>query len=154
MTIRELIRKMNRFRPTSQEEFEDAISLNLVHLDSGCFREAYVIKGTRIVIKFNLDPAMKYHARREMRVIKRIFHRKSLRHLRRYVPKVYYQDYKNGVIVMELLSKVGKISAEAGGVIDQMFQDTFKRGGSDANYTNLGKNGRGQIKVLDLGCCG
>lgn len=151
MTLRSLVHKVNKHKPTTPEDFMDVTGAELIELDQGCFREAYAVAGKRVVVKFLLNPEAKSHPRREIRRVREILRKKTLRHLRRYVPKFYYMDYSSGVVMMEELNRVGKVSEDTGAVVEKIFEDTFRRGCADTNYTNLGYDGRGQIKVLDLG---
>ena len=124
-------------------------------LGYGSFREVYNIFGTSLVVKIPIEgDGNVTHSRREIRRIRQVLRRKNLTHVRRYVPKIYYVDYKNGIIVMERLQKIGKITRATEDVICHLFEDTFPciNNDSDADSKNLGLNSRGQIKVLDWGC--
>ena len=116
------------------------------------------IPKTNIVIKFpsleENSTVSRSHSRREIRRIKQVLRLRRYRHFRRYVPKIFYVDYQNGVLMMELLYEVGKASRPVEKIIDQMLADSFPCLGhrADATGDNLGVNVRGQIKVLDWGC--
>ena len=158
-----ILKTIRRHKPTSVEEFEDELGLDLIAMDNGSFREVYNISGTRLVVKIPMEIDLDgcgvhamaaAHSRREIRRIRQVLRRKNLTHIRRYVPKVYYADYKSGVIVMEMLRDIGKVDRAAENIIAHMLEDTFPcvNNCSDAKSTNLGINTRGQIKVLDWGC--
>lgn len=155
-----ILKTIRRRRPVHALAFEEILGLDLIHIGEGSFREVYNISGTRLVVKVPLNSAaMDFqtsitHSRREIRRIRQVLRRKNLTHIRRYVPKVYYADYKNGIIVMEMLHRLGKVPRAAEDVIAHLLEDTFSciNNCSDASYDNLGYNGRGQIKVLDWGC--
>lgn len=158
MKISQLVDLLKQFRPATEEEFgEDIPNVNLIPLGvgRGCFRDVFGLGKMKAVIKFPHDNLGIKHARNEMKAVRNIQQKRksTMRHLWRYVPRVYFFDDETGVIVMELLHSTGKITLDHGGnIIAQMFEDTFHPRGHDACGDNLGKNSRGQIKLLDLGC--
>lgn len=150
-----ILKTIRRRKPTTVDEFEDVLGLDLLPLDSGAFREVYNISGTRLVVKIPIKgDGNVTHSRREIRRIRQVLRRKNLTYVRRYVPKVYYVDYKNGILIVEQLQKIGKITRATEDVICHLLEDTFPciNNDSDADSKNLGLDGRGQIKVLDWGC--
>lgn len=149
-----ILKTIRRRKPTTVDEFEEVLGLDLISLCGGSFREAYNIFGTRLVVKIPYDGPGVSHSRREIRRIRQVLRRKNLTHVRRYVPKLYYADYKNGILVMEMLHRVGKVSRVSEDIIAHLLEDTFPCvcNDSDASSTNLGYDGRDQIKVLDWGC--
>lgn len=152
MNILKIIR---RRKPTTVDEFEAVLGLDLISIGRGSFREVYNIFGTRLVVKIPLEGDYdRIHSRREIRRIRQVLRRKNLTYVRRYVPKVYYVDYKNGILIVEQLQKIGKITRATEDVICHLLEDTFPciNNDSDADSKNLGLDGRGQIKVLDWGC--
>jgi hypothetical protein len=158
MTLKKIISKMKQYQPMFADEFERMIGPELQDIESGCFREVFRITGTNTIIKFPLqDETGKCcitHSRREIRRIKQIMRNKKYKHIRRYVPKMHYYDYTNGILIMQLASEVGKIPKEVSKPIEDLFKDTFPCISNlpDAQSTNLGYDGRGQIKLLDWGC--
>jgi hypothetical protein len=147
----EVVRRLKMARPYEASDLEGVLCVK--EMDSGCFRTAYHVTGTRIVIKFPMESCGRSHSRREIRRIREILNRVSLRHMRRYVPKIYYADYQNGVLALELLGSVGHVSNAECIMLEHLAADTFYRSPSntDLSYTNIGRNSRGQIKILDLG---
>lgn len=155
-----IIDKIKRRRPITKFDFEEMLGIDLIGLDHGCFREVYHISGTRLVVKIPMEGDCNStrrcnisHARREIRRIRQALRIKSLRHIRRYVPKIYHMDYESGVIVMDRLHMM-TVPKESEDVIAHMFEDTFRCIGNDSDLSkqNLGYDGRGQIKVIDWGC--
>jgi len=159
LNLSKLVQKLKYHRPTTAKAFEELLGRDLIRIDSGCFREVFAIQGTRLVVKIPFTERNEHHyslvhARREIRRVKQVLRNKKYRALWRYVPKIYYSDYATGIVVMTLLNKVGKVSKEAEKTVDNLMEDTFSCIGhqADAEYTNLGYDGRGQIKILDWGC--
>lgn len=157
LTISSVVQKLKRHRPTSAEEFKKLLGVELVHAGRGGSREAFAIKGTRLIVKFPMYKESDYqcaraHARKEIRRIQQIRTHERYRALRRYIPKFYYIDCENGIVVMEMLNRVGKVPNSVCAVLDKFLGDTFRtRGGCDIGYNNLGFSVRGQIKILDWG---
>ena len=159
MTLKKIISRMKQYRPQFADEFEQMIGPTLTEIGKGgCFREVFHIEGTRAVIKFPMqDETGNYsviHSRREIRRIKQVMRSKKYKHIQRYVPKMYYSDYKNGILIMQFLHDVGDAPEDAQDIIGKMLEDTFCciSKDSDVNKINMGYDGRGQIKVLDWGC--
>ena len=150
MTSKRVVSLLKKHRPTHIDDLDGVLSTHL--LQGGCFRDAYYITGTRLVIKFPMGRYGKVHSRHEIRVIKALTHKSKFRHLSRYCPQLFYRDSKAGVLVMELLGSVGQVSTQVCEVVEKMFQDTLgSREGMDLKGYNIGRNMRGQIKILDFG---
>lgn len=155
----ELIRSLRRSRPANAAEFTACTGRALSLLGSGWRRETYRIKGTELVVKFPMQfvelpseaAVCIRHARAEMRIITNILRRKSLRHLRRFVPKVFYFDHKTGVMVVERLFTKPKPSADVQAIIYRMVQDTFNSHRALDIDCNIGRDSRGNYKVIDFG---
>jgi hypothetical protein len=158
MTLKKIISRMKQYRPISADEFEQMIGARLDCIGEGCFREVFRIEGINAVIKFPMQAAdgnwSTTHSRREIRRIKQIMCSKKYRHVKRYVPRMHHYDYINGILIMQLLYLVGEVPKESVKPIQHMLKDTFPciNNMPDAESTNLGYDGRGQIKVLDWGC--
>ena len=146
--IQQLLRKTN---PVTADDLKNVLAIH--HLDDGFWRSAYHIKNSRWVIKFPQEPFCRSHSQKEMRVVHAISHCRSFRHLRRYCPKILYQNSRTGVVVMEFLTQVGEVPLAECRIIEWMFRDTFQcRKDLDIGYTNLGYGAHQQIKILDFGC--
>lgn len=155
MTLRKIINRLRRNRPTSYADFRAATGVNLVETGCGVFRKTFRLQGYNVVVKFPLEDYGVVHSRREIRRIREVMRKKTLRHLVRYAPKLFYVDYKNGIVVMEKLSVVNKdssIYAEIQKMTSNLIEDTFRNGSADSKYCNLGYNSREQLKLLDWGC--
>jgi hypothetical protein len=152
-----LIDKIKKASLLTVESIEASVGKELVLLGSGCFRSAYKISGTCLVVKIPFeqrkdDRCSLFHSRREIRAVTKVLSRKSLKHFRRYVPKIYFADYKTGIIVMEMLDTKVDPDKETEKVLRNMFIDTLKNYSSDVGCGNTGYDRRGQIKIIDWGC--
>jgi hypothetical protein len=98
MILRTAIKHIQKAKPRTIEDFE-SLGFRLKRIGGGVFRGVYRIKSFPLVVKFPRDEPYDRHSRAEMRKIKKL---SEFPFLRRYLPKVYYYDPKNGVIVMEL----------------------------------------------------
>lgn len=109
-----VLRKINKHRPEDVAALR-ALGIGVKYIGDGAFRIAYRILGTDLVIKFPIEEGSEgdrsggiAHTRAEARRIARL----SETVLRAHVPKVYYVDDKNGVIVMKFYEK-SRTSARA-----------------------------------------
>ena len=155
MTIKSMVKKLRLLRPRNATEFENLLQVKLVPAGSGGFREAFAIKNSRVIVKFPMSGGSSVrHARREIRRIQQILKSEKFFYLRRYVPKIYWWDYKTGVIVVVMLNRVSEATSADTDIVTNMLKDTFSTvgGAPDTAYTNVGYDGRGQLKVLDWGC--
>jgi hypothetical protein len=144
-----ILKLLNRIRP---EEIEGLLhALPTTFIGAGVSRNTFHISNSRWVIKFPMPHGIG-HSRREIKVIKAITNKKRFRHLARYRPKVLYLNSSTGVVVIEQLHNVDNVPWSEGIIIERMFQDTLgTRANIDLSYSNMGYNGRGQIKIADFG---
>lgn len=173
MTIKEIIRRVKYHHPVDADEWEDSIGVPLIELGGGSFRDTFAVQGLRLVVKFPKPKEKRAgyargdwsaachrnHSRREIDRVRQISRRRSLIHLKRYLPKFYYMNWKTGVIVMEQLKvldyrsptemKEWEKSIE---LLEKVFKDTFQnRDYPDVSPMNVALVGD-QLKVIDLGC--
>lgn len=157
MTLKRIIALLREHEVQTPDQFDEVVGLPLVFIDAGCFREAWAVPNKRVVVKFPLETEKDdyrlgvLHSRNEIKRMRKIMASNSLRHLRRYIPRVQFANKNTGLILMERLDLVGKVPPDKARIVEQMFQDTFGSHHGDLFSTNVGYNGRGQIKVLDLG---
>ena len=94
-----LIRKHS---PTSPEAFKK-LGLRLSYLGAGVFREVARIQGCDLVVKFPLDDGAGCYAEgiaHSLSEMKRIERLARISEMKPHLPKVFYFDRKNGIIVM------------------------------------------------------
>lgn len=78
---------------------------SLSYIGDGSFRKVYRIDNLPLVIKFPIgdDDTLEVcieHSQNEMDAVNRIKTDKSLAKLKKYLPKIYYYDEPNGIILM------------------------------------------------------
>jgi hypothetical protein len=161
MTVRRLIQLLKKHRPKTPEAYRASIG-KLRYIDAGAFRACYRVLNMPLVIKFPLsdddydDDDGWHHARQEIKVIRVLLSKAKFRPLRKYVPRIFYADYRRGILVTEHLDQ-RKISQDVAEVVEAVFSKYVK---PDSEYDscdfdsedNLGRDAHGQIKVLDFGC--
>lgn len=148
MTRQRVLQIINKIRPTHIDQLKHHMKCR--SLSSGCSRVAFELPG-RIVIKFPFGSYSVRHAQKDIEIPHLIARRNRFRHLRRFCPKVFYYDH--GVVAMEKLNAVGRVSYEICDMLTAVFHDTFgSRKGFDLCGDNIGRNARGQVKILDFGC--
>jgi hypothetical protein len=150
VTKKQTLQILKKLQPSCSADLRGFLKYR--YLDSGCFRSVYLLPDIDCVIKFPIVKSSNYHSRREILISDKIRRRRSLKHLVRYIPKIYYADLKTGVVVMERLFSAKRSDMECLGIIRNIFKDSLgPRSGGDIYWSNSGRNRRGQIKVLDLG---
>jgi hypothetical protein len=164
MTQTEFLRKVRKKKPKNADEFRKIAPLR--SRGSGAYREAFTIVGQNLVVKFPRlkryrkgGPAHRAniaHARREMYVIGQIKKRDRFKHLRRYLPKIFYMDWKRGIIVMEKLNfeRVNRAwFKRQQEMLSIMVEDTagMENGGPDIGWHNVGEDNIRRMKIVDLG---
>ena len=150
--IKELIRKLRSVKSAKLEDFERA-GIELQPFSEGVFRSVYFVKGLPIVVKIpHLNCC--YHSRTEIRRLRQIRRSSLYRVFKRYMPKVYYSDEKLGIIAMRRYLKRNLkgdrwwIQDE---ILDRLFHDALGGQYSDYLADNFCIDGRGQLKIVDLG---
>lgn len=108
-----VLRKIKRLKPKTRSE----VTFPMEELFDGSFRRGFWIPDTDLVIKFpyedkdlengegsGLENGI-IHTQREFKKIKKLSRFKCLR---QHLPKIYYYDAKNGVIVMKYYNRIGE----------------------------------------------
>lgn len=163
--IRKLVRILRKHRPTSAEGLS-CLGLKWKESNNGVFRSVYTFPDfPGAVLKLPLREGESafsggvVHARREIRSMRRARRRKALRHFRRYIPDVFWCDYKTGAILMRhydarecsLDGTAGDLWRAEDKILENMFQDTARSRFNDTGRWNFGYDARGQLKLLDWG---
>ena len=99
------LKLIRKHEPVTPNDFKK-LGLGLASIGAGVFREVAQIKGCDLVIKFPLEEKGGYaygiqHSISEMNRIARL---SRVPELKPHLPKVFYFDRKNGIIVMQYLS--------------------------------------------------
>lgn len=149
MTIKKLVELMKQHMPGHRHELERYIPLKLV--GAGSFREVYSVRGAGWVVKFPYNTGSdREHARNEMKAIKKLL---TSPKLKKYAPKVYYFEWKTGVIVMKRYRQAGYSTScgKAGMKLSRKLIDFFETAPDFEDYLgNFARDGRRLIAV-DLG---
>lgn len=120
-------------------------------LGSGCFREAYEVGLSKVVLKFPQSLDDTFHSRLEM---KRIAQLKQHKSIRPHLPKIYHYEPSTGVILMKKYKPIENEHSSAMWAMWRMIKRLIE-GVSGRRLNDLGGNNcaldKGEIILLDLG---
>jgi hypothetical protein len=120
------------------------------------------------VVKFGKSYTTDSQSYSEIEIIKKIKKYKKYKNLRKYIPKVYYTDLENDVIVMRFYPKYRHTKSheswyegwhEDGCYFNRTFDNLellFEKVGiylGDVHDGNVRQTKSGQLKIVDLGFC-
>jgi len=146
------------------------VGIHYEFLGSGVYREVYWLKGYNVIIKFpfpdgntpyrDSEDSSLGHAQREMDGFEKI--RASKSPLRNHLPKIYYQNRENGVIVMEKYNtdwmaayntKTDKSRNRKVMDLRRRLCRFFKLNDENSDYgaDNFGLDKHGKFVIVDLG---
>ena len=125
----------------------------------GSYRNVFTVQGLPIAIKIPQDfytDNMKdsiQHSRVEITEFRRLNRLKSAKRLLKYLPKLYYSDYQNGIIILQKIDRRLRSSGTKQKAVEEI-----KRfyGYEEDNHNhdwwghNLGKIGKRTV-IFDLG---
>ena len=141
-TVEEVVKLFKKHNPATPEEARKLTGLKLKYLGEGCFRDAYRIKGTDLVVKFPLWGEYEGidHSCSEIDTVKKVKRMAKYKPLRMFLPEFYYTDYGTGVIIMEYCKKLGYGREKIADLIDSFVSSILgcDRYGSDMHYNNIG----------------
>lgn len=153
MRVQTLVRKLKKLRPKSRKDLRRA-KIKYRFLDSGVFRQVFVLIDVepKVVIKLpnanaqtdsDSDMAVR-HGLNEMLGFSRL---RKTKWAQPHLPKIYYEDQENGVIVM----KKYKINGDD----EKLESRLHKFFGLDSDDTDYGAGNfgteKGRTIILDLG---
>ena len=147
MTPAETIRILKKIKPKTRKDLDGRLKYR--YLGSGCYRAAFLLLDSDIVIKFPIKG--KHHSRREILVVRKILRNRCLKHLVRYIPKIHYMDFQNGVIALERLKRTGRDVSAVCNVLEKMFEDSLSSHSTDIHRWNVGQDRKGDLKIFDFG---
>jgi hypothetical protein len=129
--------------------------LTLKRLGSGAFREAYLINNAAVV-KFPIGDheSNLYHSQKEIAMIRKINNKAKYRALRPFLPKVYYTDYRHGILIVERCYKLkAGIPYIVADIIGKVFEAIINQTSwsADIEYYNVMENAEGEYRLIDLG---
>ena len=149
----------------------DTMGIPYKEIGSGSFRETFWLKGYHAVIKFPMsdtglsfrdDESCLAHAQHEIEAFERI--RNSRTAIKEFLPVIYYQDYDNGVIVMERYktnwqsasnTERSLVISKQAYAIGEKIRKYFRIPELHSDYSgdNLGLDKQGNFHIVDLGVC-
>ena len=112
MSLKSTIRLLNAYKPSSLKEIKElGLRLRKISNDESLYRDVYKVVGIPMVLKiphqegtYNecpvSDAEARTHAFNECKAILRINQYKKYESLRKFMPKLYYFDQKNGIIAL------------------------------------------------------
>ena len=147
----------------------DVMGIPYKEIGYGSFREVFWLKGYNAVIKFPMkdtglsfrdDESCLGHAQRELKAFDRI--RNSRTAIKKFLPTIYYQDFFNGVIVMEKYKTEWQATYNTGQSLEvwrraealsEQIRKYFRVPKLHSDYTgnNLGLDKQGNFHIVDLG---
>ena len=147
LTIKKVIDTLKKHKIRYSWDAEKHLPLE--QLGMGCYREVYAVEGLNVAVKFPLKGKGNLsHARHEMKALDRLAH-SAPPELRKHLPKVYWSDWKTGIIVM----KKYRDSWAAGKKLSRMLADFFNTcpDYNDFRAGNFGRDSNNRLIILDLG---
>ena len=152
MLIRTVLKRLNKYKPVTEDDFKDAGIPLTECLGAGSFRCVSRIADTNLSVKIPHNVYGKRHTNLEVKRIKRL---RRYKELRPYLPKIYYHDKKHGIVVMPVYGEAEcenfkyKYGCEA--LITTLIKRTTGITIKDIDECNCGINGNGHLIVVDLG---
>jgi len=147
----QIIKKIKTVRPVNVTQLRRICKLK--RMGSGAFRRAYSIIKTDAIVKFSFGADGISHTQDEIKNIRKIKTVKRFQRFKKYLPKIYYWDETYGVIIMEQIQM--NVTEDQASKIKAKFEKMFPKGGfTDLHKRNVGRNKKGQIKVIDFGVIG
>jgi len=154
MTKQQLLKLMNKYKPSTPEEVEHVLGTELHFAGAGCFREVYFLDNCPdVVIKFPLESDRSYgitHARHEARKIKRL---RRYAVLRNHVPEILYFDRKQGVTVVPFIQEAEEQDRHIAtcGLISKLIKHITGTTVKDIDGDNAGLDSRNRLVIVDVG---
>lgn len=152
MTIKQVINLLKKHKPKNAIEAR-GIGLRLRQIGQGAYRAVYAVRDLPLVVKFPTpywsSSGMKSaidHARFEIRTLKRL----STTKMKQYLPKIYFTNWKTGVVCMKKVKPLRSSGArsKARQDIEKFFR--LNKNEHDFAWQNLAKNGKRTV-IIDLG---
>jgi hypothetical protein len=149
MSVRRAVNIIKRYQPKTLGEFE-RLGFKMVHLGGGCFRTVYAIKETDLVVKF-AENGETIHNVDEVARIRSLGKHKWFRG---HLPKVYYYDHANGIVVMHRYYRVRNKRKYWDAVcrfIEKLIDKATGVEVNDVHEDNLFVDDNGKVTFVDLG---
>lgn len=153
-SVKHLIDVVDRLKPQNESELMRCSQVGLRYLGEGSFRVAFEIIDYPLIVKVPLTNCYSdlHHANEEWNWIERVRKEPQYKALRKHMPKVYYFDEDCGLMIMRKYKWV-KFSPRTQ-AIDKLVLQTTGATGHDVGSSNMGRDGKGNLKILDTALLG
>ena len=160
MSVRSVIRKFKKHKPKSLEDILRLFDC-LEYVSRGSFRVAYRIDHLPLIVKVATEnkedesfwgECIDHHLN-EMDAIRRVKQYKKYASIRKYLPKLYYYDNKNGIILMPeypqpITKNIPDCIEQAAKEISKVYNKEFD------TWKNFTQDNKGRAILLDWGILG
>lgn len=156
-----IIKLLSSRVPYTPESAMMECKLPLKYLGSGAYRHVYHITGTKLILKFpcldtrglpsncNIE-----HARNEYDAVSRITGSSGRKYssIKKHMPALYYHNCCSGLILGEKYKLLSDTDNETRAALSKKVCRTLKMDDCDiTNYSNVGVDRQGTLKLLDCG---
>lgn len=146
MTTKEAMRLLKEHKPEREAQLQKMFSME--YLGSGCYRRAYTITGTNLIVKIeqSSDP---YHTGREILVLEKL---RQKRELLAHLPQIIYSA--PGILVMPQYQRIDSTDERKQKEVQRIksLVETSGVSAVDMHYANIMQDKHGNIRLTDLGC--
>ena len=153
---RTVIARIIRNRPTTPEDCRTA-GIKLRYLDEGVFRRVFKVSGCPLVIKFPLAGEFNDGVQHSISEVARIKRLGRVKELIPHLPKIFYHDRKNGVLVMQFYPRPRDDAHTVellGKIIKKLVSRIARVQMSDIHSDNVRKRYRGDTASAVFVDCG
>lgn len=153
-SVKKLIDRIAAEEPQNESQLMRMTEVGLRYLGEGSFRVAFEIIDYPLIVKVPLTSCYSdmHHANEEWNWIEKVDRYPQYRALRKYMPKVYYFDEDCGLMIMRKYQRV-KVSLGTA-ALDRLVLQTTGATGHDIGSNNMGKDDKGNLKILDVALLG
>lgn len=153
-SVKPLIDLIDKKQPKNESQLMRDCHVGLRYRGEGTFRVAFEVIDYPLVVKVPLTNCYSdlHHANEEWDWIEKVDREPQYRALRKYMPKVYYFDEDCGLMIMRKYEWV-RFSSETV-ALDKLVLDVTGATGHDIGSNNMGKDDKGNLKILDVALLG
>ena len=156
--VQTVLRAIIKNRPRTPEEFRKT-GIKLRYIDHGVFREVYKVQGCPLVVKFPLNEDQDFDdgVQHSMSEVRRIARLSRIQELKPHLPRIFYHDKENGVLVMRYYPKMEKDRAVEllGAIVKKLVSKIARVQMSDIHSDNIrhqkDASATGRLVFVDCG---
>lgn len=154
-SVNHLIGLIEKEVPKNESQLMRMVHVGLRYMGEGSFRAAFEIIDYPLIVKVPLSNSYcdLHHAAQEHRWIEKVQKESRYRLLRRYMPKVHYFDEDCGLMVMRRY-KVEYNYTKDVEALDKLITKVTGANGHDIGGCNVGRDAKGELKIIDTGLLG